>query len=404
MALGLGVRGVGGNTKKLTAQLADIVSEYKNMLDDYTVTTGYIYIRLTQNTEANANGLIYDLIPIKKDVTYYFKNLYAYFCTIQYDDGTKVALSDDTSSANKGSFTATKDGTVAITISKARSDYLLTTSKEMYNVGGTVTQDVIANDMVKNVYTVEKDGTGDFDSLVDAINEVTLKMGATIRVGEGTWDLIDELGEDYINTVGYYQRGLVLKNRVELILASKAIVTCHYTGTRADTISWLSAFNTGINGCSIRGGKIRSSKCRYSIHDERDINPDFYENNFIDCDIEHDSTNGGNSQCIGGGLGLNGNIKIEGCTFDNPNRSNYGVVSYHNTSGDGLSKIEIKDNYVKGTNTFRFSWYGTGTDITTVLASNNNLGDDIIVAEETSDGSSPNVNVELVEWNNVVRV
>ena len=59
--------------------------------------------------------------------------------------------------------------------------------------------------------------------------------------------------------------------------------------------------------------------------------------------------------------------------------------------------------YVKGTGTLRFSWYGTSTDITIVKATGNNLGSAIQFVAETSDGTSPNENVELYEWNNIIR-
>lgn len=229
-------------------------------------------------------------------------------------------------------------------------------------------------------------------------------MDSIVYVGAGTWDIIEELGETYLNSVSITQRGPVYKNRVHVIFSSRALMTCHYTGTRVDTITWLSPVNAGVNGFTLENLTLETSKCRYSIHDERDSNTDTYVNKYIHCNIKHDNTNGGFRQCIGGGLGLDGYIVIDGCTFDNPRVGSIGdLVSYHNTAGIGKSRIEIKNSYFKRVFTFRFSWYGQSTEKSTMLACGNSIGASIIHQAETVDGASPNANTELVDWNNIVR-
>lgn len=262
----------------------------------------------------------------------------------------------------------------------------------------------------RNVYHVEKDGSGDFTSLVEAVNTACQSMDSIVYVGAGAWDIVSELGTTYINSVSSTQRGLYLKNRVHVICSSEALITCNYTGTREDTITWLSAFNAGEYGFTLENARIESSKCRYSIHDERDTSEDQYTNRYLNCNIKHDNTSGGYVQCIGGGLGKDGHIVISGCIFENPHASNVDIVSYHNTwyaGGTGKSNVEVTGCYFKGTTTFRASWFGASQEISEFLVHDNSIGYPVIHRVESQsmmdDNPSWIKNTELLEWNNVVR-
>ena len=252
------------------------------------------------------------------------------------------------------------------------------------------------------IFHVEKDGSGDFTKLSDAINEAVRYMDSTVYVGRGTWNIIDELGvgTDYI--VSSDNRGLVLKNRVKVICASDSKITCNYTGSDSDTITWLSAFNAGPLGFTLENATIESSKCRYSVHDERDTDSDSYNNYYINCRMTHDNTNGGYNQCIGGGLGLDGHVIIDGCIFENPARTNYQIVYYHNSAGSGKSFVEVKGSYFKGTNTLGFQWYGSSpaTQKSTLFAHGNSLGSAI---QHTGASGAMIENTEVVSFNNEIR-
>ena len=260
---------------------------------------------------------------------------------------------------------------------------------------------------IVHTFHVEKDGTGDFTKLIDAIDEAEKYMDSIVYVGDGEWDIIDELGSDYVNSVSFNQRGIVLKNRIKIVFASKSKVICNYSGDNTAIKNWLSPFNAGKHGFTLENLNIYSHNVRYSMHDERDSDGDFYINRYINCHFFNYNENGGFRQCIGGGLGKNGYIVIENCIFENPKASNNSLVSYHNTAnvggGSAKSNIEVSNCYVKGTGTLRFSWYGTSTDTTIVKVTGNNLGSAIQFVAETSDGTSPNKNVELYEWNNIIR-
>lgn len=270
-------------------------------------------------------------------------------------------------------------------------------------------KDSIDRMTVGPTFTCLKSG-GNFSSLFNAINAVCEYQNATLYVGAGTWDLIDEMGEDYLNAIDEQHRGLYLKNNVHVICSSDALITCHYTGTRELTRTWLSAFNAGEHGFTLENARIESSNCRYTIHDERDTHTDRYVNRYINCRMKHDNTNGGYSQVIGGGLGYDGHIIIEGCVFEQPHVSNEGIVSYHNTwyaGGDGRSLIDVHGCYFKGTNTIRFSWFGASQDISTLLAHDNSLGRAIINVAESEQYMIDNPtwinNTEVIAWNNEIR-
>lgn len=259
------------------------------------------------------------------------------------------------------------------------------------------------NPSLPHIFKVEKNGTGDFSSLVAAIREATKYMDSIVYVGNGNWDLIDELGSTYINNVSSSQRGLVLKNRIHLIFSSNSIVRCEYLGTRDATKEWLSAFNAGEYGFTLENANIVTANIRYCVHDERDQDTDAYVNKYINCNMYHNSSYeiGGQYQCIGGGLGKNGYIDISNCIFANPNANNNSLVSYHNSLiADAKSNINISGCYVKGTNTIRLSWYGNSTLMTTAKCHDNSLGLDIVFRAETL--TSPNENIELLSWNNSI--
>lgn len=315
------------------------------------------------------------------------------------DDYTRLWLQINRSAIENGVNTSITFATNRSGVLKALTDLENTLNKK-------INEEILKASIV-HTFHVEKDGTGDFTKLIDAIDEAEKYMDSVVYVGNGEWDIIDELGSDYVNSVSYTKRGIVLKNRIKLVFSSKSKVICDYSGDNTAIKNWLSPFNAGKHGFTLENLNIYSHNVRYSMHDERDSDGDFYINKYINCHFFNHNEKGGFRQCIGGGLGKNGYIVIENCVFENPKANNNSLVSYHNTAnvggGPAKSNIEVSNCYVKGSGTLRFSWYGTSTDITIVKATGNNLGSAIQFVAETSDGTSPNENVELYEWNNIIR-
>lgn len=274
----------------------------------------------------------------------------------------------------------------------------ITTVASTLHIDGYVAESGKNN--IKRVIHVEKNGSGNFTKLIDAIEYAEQFMDSVVYVGAGTWDIIDELGNDYIESVSQYKRGVYLKNRIHLIFDSNSKVICNYTGDRSQTIAWLSAFNSGEYGFTLENATIEASNCRYVIHDERDSDEDFYINRYINCRMQLDNTQSISQThpCIGGGLGKHGYIEIDGCHMQGSEGS---ALFYHNSaSADAKSHIVVKNCWLN--RIIAFNWYGQSQLITQVEVSGCSLGAAIVSHAETAD-TSPYQNISVTEWNNTIR-
>lgn len=147
---------------------------------------------------------------------------------------------------------------------------------------------------------------------------------------------------------------------------------------------------------------------RYIIHDERDSDTDSYINRYINCHFKFDNsdndTPGRTAQCIGGGLGIDGYIDINGGVFESIDTTKTGhicVVSYHNSAGaNAKNHISIKNTYLKALGYFRINSYGESTEITECEITNCSMGRSVLIGHETG-GSNMNINV--TQWNNEIR-
>lgn len=258
-----------------------------------------------------------------------------------------------------------------------------------------------------SVYTCLKDGTGDFNNIATAINTLTLGYDNILFVGPGEWDIINDLGPDYINNVGPNQKGLVLKNRIHVYCSSRAVLKCVYTGSSDAVREYLSALNSGTDGFILENANIVSDNVRYSFHDDRGDNTDAYTNKFINCRMKH--TNGFYVQCIGGGMGIDGHVVIDGCYFESDSTSaSTPLVSYHN-SADGFytstpsknaeSFIDITGSYFKGTGTVRVETFGNSEKISKVMVHGCGLG---AAAFKTHSAQEVHDNVELISFCNEI--
>lgn len=253
------------------------------------------------------------------------------------------------------------------------------------------------------VYHVEKDGSGDFTKLVDAIQEATQYMNAVVYVGAGTWDIVDEFGETYMESVSSNPTtwGLELKNNVHVIGTAKTIIQAHYTGTTQNTREYFSVFNAGAYGFTLENVKIDADNIRYVIHDDRGSGGSTpYVNKYINCDMK--LTNGYyGDTVIGGGLGINGTIEIRNCRFEG---RTHRLAYYHgnNYRGETGAKctIIVQGCYFAGDGSFDVTKYGDSTEMSTAYLSNNSFGS---APQVTSGSYAPQDNMQIVAWNNVIR-
>lgn len=272
------------------------------------------------------------------------------------------------------------------------------------STGGTIGSKLENTGMT---FHIEKDSSGDFTSLVEAIQEATKYMDSVVYVGAGTWDIIDEFGETYMNAVSSTPStwGLILKNRVHLIGTAKTVIKAvNETGsTNFENIkTYFSVFNAGEKGFTIENINIEDENVRYSVHDDRGgSGPEPYTNKYIRCSMIH--KNGKYSDCIGAGLGENQTVEIRGCYFEG-DLGRPRLVYWHGNNNsqvtDALGKITVCDNYFAQDGTFKLTKYGQSDTDTAAYVSNNSFG----TAPSVDSGSSaPHENMRIVAWNNEIR-
>ena len=276
----------------------------------------------------------------------------------------------------------------------------------------------------KKSFVVNKSGGGDYNSLSKCILDNKDISDLTIYLKPGIYDIIEEFksyyGDTFFDTYSnpdspdspsYRIYGLPLGNRIKIIGCQNALVKCDYTGSNSEVSLYFSPFNTFGEGFSLIGLNIEASNVRYAVHDEyRGSISEPYTAEYKSCRIKIDNSMNiafGGKQCIGGGLGANATIMIKDCVFVTV-ANGVDAVSYHNSAdASAKSYITCTGNYIEGTNGFRFSWFGYSQEITEILLSNNNVGKATIVRAETGPdspwGPSPYENIEVIEWNNVIR-
>lgn len=256
--------------------------------------------------------------------------------------------------------------------------------------------------VTQHIYHVEKDGSGDFTSFVDAINTACQFMDSIVYVGAGTFDLLDELGADYVSGASSTQMGLVLKNRVHVICSSQTVLQMKYAGSAENVRQYLSALNAGVHGFTLENARIETENVRYSFHDDLGGSGSTpYTNKYINCTMIH--KNGYYSDCIGGGLGENACIEIRGCYFEG-DEGRPRLAYYHGNSNPNVttaqSRLTVCDNYFAQDGTFKMTKYGQSPKVSTAYVSNNSFG----TAPSVDAGSvAPYDNVAIVAWNNEVR-
>lgn len=381
----------------------------KNILEYVTKYVGYLYGNETQTKAVNELCDCYDLIDVEANQTYYFKGMWADFCCYKHGS-TYVDMTDVWGSGVKnGSWTPEYDGTIALTIPTG-SLALFTTSEDLYN-SASVESVAIPNHLelsIPHVYHVEKNGSGDFTKISDAVIEATKYMDSVIYLGAGTFDIIDELGADYIDAISYTNRGLYLKNRVHIIGSSNSKITCHYTGTNPTVRAWICIFNSGVYGFTLENVTLEGSNLRYLIHDERDTDADQYINKYLNCYMDfYNEDRSVSSQCIGAGLGLNGEVILDGCIFKSY-QSRF-PVTFHNSPGaNAKSHISVKNCYFDGSyddtdaGSIKVNYYGQSELVTKVEVCGCSMREAPVSEAEVA-GSSPYVNVSIKAWENDIR-
>ena len=248
--------------------------------------------------------------------------------------------------------------------------------------------------------------------ITDALALGLQKPNIVIILDSEEFDIIDELGDDYMSqsfTGAEDSRGIELYNNITIKGTGNSVIKAHYLGNNADARSKFSVFST--KGSFTLDNIILDCKnIRYCVHDEQGNRTIPYKVQYLGCSMKIDNSENNDwpaMQCIGGGLGKNGIIIIKDCVFDAVLTTEYfrdsiGCVTYHNNGYDANSKsnLIVNGNYFKAS-TFALMWYGSSTKITECLLSNNSF--ETPVLEKATTQSATVINTKIIGWNNIIR-
>ena len=196
--------------------------------------------------------------------------------------------------------------------------------------------------------------TRDITTLKGGIEEATKYMDSTLYVDSGTYDLVQEFGQEWFDslTSGDTLSGLVLKNNIHVVFSPNSKVVSHYAGNNQYAQSLYSPFNAGEYGYTIENLNLECSRCRYAIHDERNGEDELYRATMVNCKMSIDNSQNdywSNHHCVGGGLGTNSEVTIKNCIFSTDVDTLRWGVYYHiqnsRTKTNYRTILVIKDNY-----------------------------------------------------------
>lgn len=274
-----------------------------------------------------------------------------------------------------------------------------------YKIGEVKAQ---AEALEEKINEIEKSRTrvftiGQNDNVAKIIMEAMQYKDSVVYIEPYEHDCYQEW-EDYFG-VGYFEnlasgRGIELQNGIHIIGRSGCKLNLHYTGNNDYVQSDFSLFNNpaGGSGYTLENIEFETSKIRYCIHDERGSDVTLYKVKYSRCRFSQDnseSTWDHSRACIGGGLGLHGDVIVEDCIFDTvTSEKNKDSVAYHNSAGAGAkNSLVIKGCYCKGDSTLQIASYGESTLKSDILISGNSFGSPI---EEVHWGPQDNFNIMYI--------
>lgn len=411
----------------------------ENLVTTANATADKVWVKYGDGFYDAKDHYAFNPVRVKQGKKYYtlkFYNGFSFFAPTQNGITDRVSLGDYIEGVEKqneeitlNGFNPPSDGYLFLSSNPSSSpttQSILTCNSgaltSYYPYGEIIDIKVRGKSIVNQrdtVIEVAKDGTSTYNTLKSAIEYTYTRSNVTIHVKSGTYDLIEEFGEDYFNNLPASQNaGLKLFNNVYLIFDSDTLVTCHYKGDNENVLRDFSPFNSNTKfstqdahynlGFTIENMTLKCSRVRYAFHDECIGQEEPYHNIFKNCKMTKDNTENAifnNPSVLGGGLGNNGYIEIENCYFDgkaNDKDENRTIASYHGAhSADAKSCIYMNNCYFKDNTSFRLGYMGTSTKMTIAQISGCSFGYAPFVSAETDDAKI--VNMEIIAWNNEIR-
>lgn len=249
-------------------------------------------------------------------------------------------------------------------------------------------------------YTVKKDGTGDFKTLVEAVKAVgtgSKEKPKTIYIYSGEYDILQELGGDSflntVKTVNSERQGIEVPDYVNIVGIGDVRLKMDVPDdkTTRETSTRISVLNVWRHN-TIKNIKITVRNTRYAVHDETNNQ---YANNdmkYIDCYFEHLGNKAGvwnSTQAYAAGMGSGGSYLFENCTF----KSVTIPFSMHDNFNVESNRVKIsKCTFITGNEdvAIRFGSYGTGAKKSIVTIENCNIDKAVKLFEEQSNSRHGN--------------
>ena len=383
----------------------EFVNLIKQLLDDATMTKNVYYTGNKTKTKISESWGVYPPVYLTAGKTYGLKNVQGYFTYYFNNNDQLVKKFADSDILVSEDFTPSENGYLLITrrLADDSSKLILGGLSKAHllpnlDYGASVVESNITfiNAQTKTDFTVKKDGTGDFTSLVTAINTVGEGKSdnpINIYVYSGTYDILAELGGDtwlqMVETTNSERLGIVVPDYVNIIGIGDVRLQLEVPDdkTTANTAKRISLLNVWKHN-TIKNLKMYVKNTRYVVHDE--TNNSYHNNDvrYIDCYLEHKGNKPGvwgSTQAYAAGTGSNGNYLFENCTF----KSVSIPFSMHDNANQDGNTIKLrKCTFISGDAeiSIRFGSYGQNTKMSYVTIENCNI-DKAVKQFEEVDGS-----------------
>lgn len=373
----------------------------KQLLDESAITRGIYYTGNKQGTAISATWGVYPPVFLKSGETYGLHRVRGFFTYFMSTDDQlikKFATSDRLVSED---FTPSQDGYLLITrqlvdgpsklISGGLSKANMLPSLD-YGALALETDVPFIPKENKTDFTVKKDGSGDFTSLVTAINslgEGTPNKPFNIYIHSGEYNILEELGGDqWLQTVertNSERLGIVVPDYVNIIGVGDVVLRLEVPDekTTVNTAKRISVLNLWRHN-TIKNLKMYTRNTRYVVHDE--TNNSYHNNDvkYIDCYLEQKGNKTGvwnSNQAYAAGTGSGGQYLFENCTF----KSIAIPFSMHDNFNQEGNTIKIRNcTFISGDQetAIRFGSYGENSKMSTVSIENSNIDKAIKLFEE----------------------
>lgn len=374
----------------------------KQLLDEDTLIRGVYYTGNKTDKSASATWGVYPPVYLQVGKTYGLQNVRGYFAYFFNNNDKMLKRFAETDRLISEDFTPTENGYLLITrrLADSASKLILGGLSKIdllpnleYGASALETTMPLISQKTKTDFTVKQDGTGDFTSLVTAINTIgegTAEKPLTIYVYSGTYDILEELGgvswlTGIVEKTNRERLGITVPDYVNIVGVGDVKLTLEVPDdvTTTNTAKRISLLNVWRHN-TIKNLKLSVRNTRYAVHDE--TNNSYHHNDvrYIDCYFEHKGNKPGvwqSTQAYAAGTGNNGNYLFENCTFKS---ASIPFSMHDNANQDGNTVKIRKCTFISGDAevAIRFGSHGANTKMSTVTIENCNIDKGIKQFEE----------------------